>query len=322
MNLFNRQPLAFGEGKVRPRITNTLNRQASKVWVLAAAGVLCVALLLLCALNPITKKSRNPFGHRYRVEEVVYGASSSSDEIQLAISPEGALYAVTHLTGLEGKVFDCKVTLTPNNFDPLFRFDESAWSTKELSAAKLREGNKATWILGTEQTYYLLLQKNGDVYLAHGYLDYGTVPSSSTSKSNIFSVMKLIRNDWLFSAVTSNGSTTKHHMAWQPKSEYNYEAGALPRISVMKDDIITFHVEDEKSDVLNVTENYHFTLDGSEDTRSVHIHKLSQDKSGGFALRIAPRSENTGDFIVYRILRDDGWYSFRVDISDSDMIEK
>lgn len=47
-------PLAFGEGEVRPRITNALNWKQPKVWVTAAAGVLCVAALLLCALNPKT----------------------------------------------------------------------------------------------------------------------------------------------------------------------------------------------------------------------------------------------------------------------------
>ncbi len=45
-------PLAFGEGEVRPRITNALNWKRPRVWVTVAAGVLCVVVLLLCALNP------------------------------------------------------------------------------------------------------------------------------------------------------------------------------------------------------------------------------------------------------------------------------
>ena len=45
-------PLAFGEGEVRPRITNALNWKKPRVWVTAAAGALCVIVLLLCALNP------------------------------------------------------------------------------------------------------------------------------------------------------------------------------------------------------------------------------------------------------------------------------
>ena len=45
-------PLAFGEGEVRPRITNALNWTRPKVWVSAAVGVLCAVVLLLCALNP------------------------------------------------------------------------------------------------------------------------------------------------------------------------------------------------------------------------------------------------------------------------------
>ncbi|MBQ3556185.1 MAG: hypothetical protein IJA11_00095 [Oscillospiraceae bacterium] len=45
-------PLAFGEGEVRPRIINALNWKKPKVWVTAATGVVCVVVLLLCALNP------------------------------------------------------------------------------------------------------------------------------------------------------------------------------------------------------------------------------------------------------------------------------
>ncbi|MBQ3134228.1 MAG: hypothetical protein IJB75_00220 [Oscillospiraceae bacterium] len=45
-------PLAFGEGEVRPRITNALNWKRPKIWVTATAGILCVVVLLLCALNP------------------------------------------------------------------------------------------------------------------------------------------------------------------------------------------------------------------------------------------------------------------------------
>ena len=54
-------PLAFGEGEVRPRITNALNWKKPKVWVTAAAGVVCVIVLLLCALNPRAEVMRGRY---------------------------------------------------------------------------------------------------------------------------------------------------------------------------------------------------------------------------------------------------------------------
>lgn len=183
-------PLAFGEGEVRPRITNALNWKAPKVWVTAAAGVLCVAVLLLCALNPNSAPTQVAPGH-------------------------------------------C--------------------------------------------------------------------------------------------TVTHNGETSKYRMKQQSKPFYGqymsaeYDTLDLPRAAVERDDIITFYVEAEDTPELKVTEYYHYTLDGHEEFHSGRVRTLLREENGGFSLRVYPRGEGTGDYIIYQIQRDEGgYYTFRADISASD----
>lgn len=184
-------PLAFGEGEVHPRITNALNWKAPKVRVTVAAGVLCVAVLLLCALNPSSAPTQVAPGH-------------------------------------------C--------------------------------------------------------------------------------------------TVTHNGETAKYRMKQQAKPFYVvsmpntvYDTLALPRAAVERDDIITFYVEAEDSPELKVTEYYHYTLNGHEEFHSGRTRTLLREESGGFSLRVYPRGEGTGDYIIYQIRRDEGgYYTFRADISASD----
>ena len=47
-------PLAFGEGSTRSRIQNLLNWKKSKAWISLTAAAACVAVLVLCAVNPVS----------------------------------------------------------------------------------------------------------------------------------------------------------------------------------------------------------------------------------------------------------------------------
>ncbi len=46
-------PLAFGEGSTASRIRNILNWKKPKAWLLPIAAVLCVAVVVFCAVNPV-----------------------------------------------------------------------------------------------------------------------------------------------------------------------------------------------------------------------------------------------------------------------------
>ncbi len=177
-------PLAFGEGEVRPRITNVLNWKKPKIWVTVAAGVLCGAVLLLCALNP------------------------------------------------------------------------------------------------------------GSPNVEQGYC-----------------------------TVIRGGETAEYRMERHSHEEYGpgeYDADTLPRVLVNENDTILFYGGNRGSDILEVTEYFHFVRDGSAYAKAVRTYILNRGENGEFALRIYPQG-NIGDFIVYEIRREDGRHRFRVDIVDPNM---
>ena len=47
-------PLAFGEGETKDRIVNMAKWRRPKVWVSILCGVMCIAVLAACALNPVS----------------------------------------------------------------------------------------------------------------------------------------------------------------------------------------------------------------------------------------------------------------------------
>lgn len=53
-------PLAFGEGDPKGRIRNLLHWKRPKLWLSAAAGIACVAVIAACAANPAVQSSPTP----------------------------------------------------------------------------------------------------------------------------------------------------------------------------------------------------------------------------------------------------------------------
>jgi len=124
-----------------------------------------------------------------------------------------------------------------------------------------------------------------------------------------------------YCTVIRGSESAEYRMEWHSHAEYGpgeYDADALPRVLVRENDTIRFYGGNRGSDILDVTEYFHFVRDGSAYAKSVGGYALTRDESGGFALRIYPQG-NIGDFIVYEIRRDDGRHRFRVDIVDPDM---
>lgn len=67
-----------------------------------------------------------------------------------------------------------EITITKESFDDLFRTNSGdGWWTRE-SASAIRRNTAKAWsvIYNQEKLYYILQQKNGELYLAYGYYDY------------------------------------------------------------------------------------------------------------------------------------------------------
>lgn len=182
-------PLAFGEIGVKERIRNVLDYKKPTFWVLLGATLICMVVAVCFLSNPreILLHAPEPFCHSYYVEEIIYDAPQYDFTYTEETAP---LYSFSAdylmestgdiLNSTEGwRTIGCMkketIRLTKRNFDAYFKDIDgiSGWKDS-YSASKIRRNNEATWELIREDdssamSYYLLYQKNGDIYLACWY---------------------------------------------------------------------------------------------------------------------------------------------------------
>ncbi len=174
-------PLAFGEVGVKERIKNVLDYKKPAFWIIVVAFVSCVAVAVCFLTNPKDDGlyAPEPFGHSYSVEAVVYDDPVYSFTYTPDTAPQYCLaadYALMEKEAGESGWISLgglqEEHLSPLVFDDYFREADGAagWLAAPYGPERLRLDNQAAWSLITEDTlYYVLLQNNGDVYLAYGY---------------------------------------------------------------------------------------------------------------------------------------------------------
>ena len=178
-------PLAFGEGDPKGRIKNLANWRKPAFWVVLVAVILCIVLAVCLLTDPVeTELTALPqlYSHSYGVVEVTY----QSGEVEDALTPQvdTPTYAISEDMELLSKgEFGAEdwtnlgtlteLKLSRENFDKLFLL-ESGWEKGE-SASDIRKNNAKAWSLvyHDDVLYYVLQQKNGEMFLAQGYYDYG-----------------------------------------------------------------------------------------------------------------------------------------------------
>ena len=88
-----------------------------------------------------------------------------------------------------------EITITRDTFDDLFVSNSGdGWYIKE-SASAIRRNTVKTWrvIYNRDRLYYILQQKNGDLYLACGYYDYSEKDDSGSDDTCIHRLFLLAR---------------------------------------------------------------------------------------------------------------------------------
>lgn len=178
-------PLAFGEVGVKQRVKSVMNYRKPAFWVIVAAIIVCGVVAVCFLTNPKDSSSGalpNIYSHAYVVEEVTFeGGMYSFTVIAGENSP---IYAITEdMTlvsqkevseeGIWAQLGKLEVTeLTKDNFDDLFKTPGN-WADN-ISAKGIRNNTKAAWqlIYNQDVLYYVLQQKNGDLFLAYGYTGF------------------------------------------------------------------------------------------------------------------------------------------------------
>lgn len=171
-------PLAFGEVGVKQRIKNVLHYKKPAFRIIIAALASCV-IVALCFLTNPKKTVPEPFGRSFRVDAVVYNDLRFSFTYTPDTAPR---YRITDDHVLMKKEAGDIVWmslghlredhLSPLVFDDYFGAENNGAGRLQTPYGpdKLRLDNKAAWSLTAGDTfYYVLLQNNGDVYLALGY---------------------------------------------------------------------------------------------------------------------------------------------------------
>lgn len=200
-------PLAFGEVGVRARVLSVLHYKKPAFWVVAVCVVLCLVVAVCFLTDPVRPSLQvlpEVHSHTYGVVELVYEPMNISMTLtpqentpNYAVSESMELIQQWELTDSWGSVGSLtEFTLTRENFDELFSFDEG-WNGETTDS--IRRDTERAWmtIHNQDELYYLLQMKNGELFMAYGYYDYAEKDDPGSDDTAIL---------WLFRlAVDING---------------------------------------------------------------------------------------------------------------------
>ena len=205
-------PLAFGEVGIKERVKSVMNYKKPAFWILIAAIAVCIAVAVCFLTNPqdaTLGALPNIYSHTYLVKEVTYEGGMYSFSVVAgenspiyAITEDMTLFSQKEVSedGSWAKLGELAATeLTKENFDNLFKTPGN-WAD-HINAKGIRGNTENAWQLLYNQDvlYYVLQQKNGDLYLAYGYYDYG-------EKNDVYSDDTHIR--WLYKLSIDAAGTT------------------------------------------------------------------------------------------------------------------
>ena len=304
-------PLAFGEGSTKDRIKNALKWQEAPAWLKILGAVCCGVVVILCAANPKEESltAPEPFGHTYRVAEVVWGYPTISSTFDPPSIAQCTLTADYALNVLEGSTwvypgFFQETELT-ENFDALFGLLPS-------SGEEYRRNNKNAWKCVASDAsstglFYLLEQKDGELLMAQGYT------AGFTPSDQIKWVYRLQRADYVTCKVQAKDSNTDLGSLDWYASGADIDWEALHSTTVYGSASLAFTVEGSP-ETLIVSEDYyvnHSAEDGGYPAVKSTAYTLYPASDGVFYLPVERRN-NDNEYAVYSISYGEGLYALRV----------
>lgn len=324
-------PLAFGEVGVKKRVKEVLHYKKPTFWLLVVAVLSCIVVAVCFLTDPAedTQQAPEPFGHSYRVEEIIYAAPQYSFAYSLETAPRYQ-FTSDYAMFVSGDLLDDsegyewtqqfgafeEVKLAASNFDDYFKI----WTdgpTDIIGPDVIRKNTKRAWRKDVEDDangifYYLILTKTGEVYLTYGY-DADGNPSATAEGDLIRWVFRLARTDIISCNAVSAGCDAYVEPAYYPDG-FDWEYDELPEGTINGNGVL-FFTADWDTDTLIVSEDYYNNYDPDNRSGSTFIEKgtytLERDKSGLFGLNVKTRSAN-GDMAVYFIQGPAGVYVMKV----------
>ena len=305
-------PLAFGEVGVKERVKTVLNYKRPAFWIMIVSVVACFAIAVCFLTNPKDDVTE-PFGKIYRLEETtyVYGKQLISS---VAYPIDYARYLLTEELNLmckEGITLSMEgddwvllgkmqeVKLTEENFDACFReWEGLSGMPMDFSPKEYRKANEKAWQLlvtpKEEMSYYLLRQKNGDMYLVCWYYDSEREDAPESDDSQV---------RWMFKLTEAKDKEVAEPVASRDTSgleELRAEQMKLPEPSENvggNEDSETAEAEEtsESSDVLE--EAIHAAILGEDAQKAVEGLRFPCESNvilGTETLCAVPKADGTG----------------------------
>ena len=313
-------PLAFGEGDTKSRIKNALRWREAPAWMKILCAAACGVVIALCAANPAeeTTTAPEPFGHTYRVAEVLYDAPPFSFTYTPETAPVVSLSADYALNIREGNSWQYAGTFTESSglwvgdsFENLFYDGEPSGWKEELTPASIRKNNKSVWKLSTSDTpaaslYYLMLQKNGTLLLAQGK----TAGTDPNDKDYIRWIFQLKRANYVECSTYQDGLIDDlGDLGWYPNGFF-HDYDDYPTSTIYGSGSLGFTVENA-GETLTVEERYYAHRGEDDVFIEKRIHTLYPAIDGVFYLPVERRN-NYDEYATYHVAHDVGKYIVRV----------
>ena len=175
-------PLAFGEVGVKKRVKEVLHYKKPAFWLLVVAVFSSIVVAVCFLTDPAgdALHARSPFGHSYRVEEIIYAAPQYSFAYSLETAPRYQ-FTSDYAMFVSGDLLDDsegyewvqqsgafeEVKLSASNFDDYF----TIWTngpTHIMGPDAIRKDTKSAWRMDVKDdangVFYYLIFRNWQVY--------------------------------------------------------------------------------------------------------------------------------------------------------------
>ena len=273
-------PLAFGEGDTGKRVKFVLRWKRTKLWLAAAGGLLCAAVLLLTACDPAKAPtvSASPFGHSYRATMVVTSTQHQepinqnrlftlTSDMALFIRNNGETNMYGSFKALESLPDTCAACPNREEWSGMKAESVGAWED-------LQNG---------PDNYLLMQMMDGTLYLIQGDQMY-----------------HLERTDLLGVSIRQSGMESYVEPVWYSSGSADWLPEEMSVTLVDGDAKIILSPEMDVDMILVSEEYYENQPDGSAIIITTD-HFLERDSRGDFSLNVSRRGKDADDLAVYHV---------------------
>jgi len=301
-------PLAFGEVGVKERVKSIMNYKKPTFWIMLLAFVICAVVAVCFLTNPSKdgKHGADPFGHAYKVEEILFSDLRYSFDYSIEDAPryqftsDFVMFVSENIDWVQKKGGFKEVKITTENFDNYFYMSDFQISNDSLT--KFRRSIKKAWRIDIENDennvfYYLIYTKSKDVYLTYGYHDPEGETDIHSDDSHIRWMFKLSRTDLLTCNALSEGIDAFVELACFP-DKIDRDTNNWPVAQINESGVLQFSLVGN-ADTLIVSEDY-YKKSGSSTVIVQDTFEIVRNDEGFFTIDIA-RRESIEDHVNYFI---------------------